>query len=271
MKKPLTILSYIFLWLAGLSLSSAAAQAPYTPQPGSVERKAIMDALRAGLEAFPHSADPDFAYRRQDVGVPADLPVRFVVHHLKVKEGWAWAEVDVKDYCCATLYALLRREERGWAVQGMVNPLYVVCPDPDRGDPVVQQFIYEKFAEKFPLLPRDIFPDVPADLSPILKNINEGLVRNGLVVDGSLVFFVRYFKRKGDWAWLKVQPRNAEGTLITEELEGLVHLEDGRWILKAAVPCCGECEEDPDCAAGRYPKKVMRLFPKAPKEIFPSP
>lgn len=265
MRNWLRILAYILMVLDVLSFS-AAAQSPYTPQPASIERKAIMDALRAGLKTFPDPSDPDFAYKREDVRVPAGVPVSFLVHHLKIKDGWAWAEVDVKDYCCAPLHALLRQEDPGWTVKGMVNALYVMCPDPDRDGPVVQQFIYRKFAERFPHAPRDIFPEVPGELSRILKDLEKGM---GL--DGPLVYFVRDFKKKDDWAWLKAQVRTADATGMLEELECLVHREQGQWAVKACVPCCGECEEDPDCAAGRYPKKVMRLFPQAPKEIFPSP
>ena len=56
------------------NLPAAADSGPeaYTPQPGSAERKAILDALRMWVNQQYH------------------LDVVFVVKHLKVKNGYAW-------------------------------------------------------------------------------------------------------------------------------------------------------------------------------------
>lgn len=249
--------------LEGMNLS-AAAQAPYTPQVGSADRTAVMDALRAGLKTFPDFAGSGFSYKRNDVRPPADMPVRFIVRHLKIKEPWAWAEVDVKDYCCAPLHALLCREKGEWTVKGIVNPLYVVCPDSGGRAPVVQEFIYGEFRKKFPSVPKELFPEIPAEVSTVLKDIEKHVEP-----DGPWVYFVRYFKRKDDWAWVHVEPRSEDGQSILEPLQCLVHKESDRWVAKAVTPCCDECAADPDCAAGKYHRKVMQWFPQAPKEIFP--
>ncbi len=55
-----------------LGYGPARAGSAYTPKPGSAERKAIMDALRAPV--------------MQDLG----QRVVFVVQHLNVKDGWAF-------------------------------------------------------------------------------------------------------------------------------------------------------------------------------------
>lgn len=261
----LRTLVYILLVFGGMRVS-AAGQAPYTPRPGSAERTAILDALRTGLKTFPDSPGLGFEYRREDVRLPEDIPITFIVHHLKMKEGWAWAEAEVKDYCCAPIHALLRRQEGGWSVQGMVNPSYVVCPESGEYGPVVQKFIYGEFRKKFPSVPPDVFPDVPEELPWILRDIEKNMR-----VDGPLVYFVRYFKRKGDWAWLEAHPRSADAKWILEPMKCLVHRERDRWAVRVMSPCCGECADDPDCAAGRDHRKVMRRFPQAPKDIFPSP
>ena len=54
------------------TFSAFAQTAVYTPKPGSPERKQIMDALRAPVEA---------ALKKS---------VEFKVDHLKVKNGWAF-------------------------------------------------------------------------------------------------------------------------------------------------------------------------------------
>src|ERR1700741_5470738 len=75
----------------------AAAQV-HTPPPGSVERRAILDALRADMRRF----DPK--------------PVVFVVRHLRVRGGWAWLEVNPQSPDGRSRYepegALMRRGER---------------------------------------------------------------------------------------------------------------------------------------------------------------
>lgn len=261
--RRLKTLVYVLFVLEALSLP-AGAREPYNPQPGSADRKVIMDTLRAGLKTFPDSSGPDFSYKREDIKQPADMPLRFVVHHLKIKEPWAWAEVDVVDYCCAPLYALLRKEESGWQIQGLMNALYVICPEYGDHGRVVQKFVYGEFQRKFPSVPKDVFPEIHAELSTVLKDIEKHM---GL--DGSFVYFVRFFKSKEGWAWVRAEPRSHDARSLLEPLECLVHKEKDRWVVKAVTPCCGDCEADPDCAAGRYHRKVMRWFPQAPKEIFP--
>lgn len=85
-----------------LALSGAPSRAgddAYTPKPGSAERKAIMDAMRA-------------------VG---DVPDRkFVVRHLKVQSGWAWLVADPQSADGKSHYeretALLADQGQGWTL-----------------------------------------------------------------------------------------------------------------------------------------------------------
>lgn len=65
--------------LMGIAMTNANAQnAPHTPQPGSAERKAILDAARAPAE--------------KDL----DKPVRFVVDKLNVLDGWAFLSAEMR-------------------------------------------------------------------------------------------------------------------------------------------------------------------------------
>uniref|UniRef100_A0A831ZRP8 Uncharacterized protein n=1 Tax=Desulfacinum infernum TaxID=35837 RepID=A0A831ZRP8_9BACT len=252
--------------LAGARGLSASGNAPYTPPPGSVERKAIMESLRAGLRLFPESYSLDFQYKRGDVGVRGDFPIIFMVRHLKIKDGWAWAEVDVKDYCCASTHALLRKEETRWTVKALVNPMYAACEESGDDCILIQRYIYERIRKKFPTVPSDIFPNIDPELIKVLMDIND---TSHSLAPGGFVYFVQEFRKKDGWAWLKAELRNGDGTAHFEPLACLVHHENGTWRVKASTPCCGECEEDPECAAGMYHRKIMRLFPSAPKEIFP--
>jgi hypothetical protein len=78
----------------------AAADA-YTPPPGSAERRAIFDALRADMQ------------RRHG------LTLRFTTRHLAVAGAWAWTVVDPEDDAGGrheTVAVLLRSGADGWRV-----------------------------------------------------------------------------------------------------------------------------------------------------------
>jgi hypothetical protein len=82
-----------------LAVPALAQQGLHTPAPGSSERKAIMDAMRA-------------------IG---DLPDRvFVVKVLRVANGWAWLSVNPQSPDGKQRYepesALLHNGDYGWTV-----------------------------------------------------------------------------------------------------------------------------------------------------------
>lgn len=80
----------------------AQADSAHTPARGSAERKAIMDALRAHRRQFDAQ------------------PVIFVVQHLRVQRGWAWATVAPQSPDGRSRYeeesSLLRLRAGRWAV-----------------------------------------------------------------------------------------------------------------------------------------------------------
>jgi hypothetical protein len=79
----------------------APAADPHTPPPGSAERRAIFDALRADMQ------------RRHG------YILHFTARHLAVAGGWAWADVDPEDDAGGryeSVAALLRRGSEGWRV-----------------------------------------------------------------------------------------------------------------------------------------------------------
>lgn len=77
-------------------------QGAYTPSAGSVERKAILDALRVEMA-------------RND-----SRELTFVVQYLKVHNGWAWVTVNPQSPSGDQRYesesALLRKRRGGWRV-----------------------------------------------------------------------------------------------------------------------------------------------------------
>ena len=90
-----------FIMAAGESMPGHQASAR-TPLPGTVERRAILDALRAEILRL-HK-----------------LKVIFVVAHLKVRDGWAWVQTRPQSKDGVNHYedvaALLRKEGGAWGV-----------------------------------------------------------------------------------------------------------------------------------------------------------
>jgi hypothetical protein len=104
-------LSVCFLLAIGLGTPAVAApderaEAPsmvvLTPAPGSAERRAILDALRAELRRW------------------HEVEVAFVVDRLRVARDWAWVETRPQSPDGQSQYedvsALLRREQGRWRV-----------------------------------------------------------------------------------------------------------------------------------------------------------
>ncbi len=120
----------------GLPLTAPGAPADvatpsHTPTPGSPERRALLDALRAELRSW------------------QGLDAIFVVDWLKVANGWAWAQARPQSRDGLSHYedvsALLRFEQGHWRV------LELIGPDDDE----VQR--------RFPAAPAAIFPARRAD------------------------------------------------------------------------------------------------------------
>jgi hypothetical protein len=130
----------IVLLLAVMFLIQAAgtvfAEGAVTPPVGSLERKAIMNTLRADL--------------RENFGIEAV----FVVKWLKLQDGWAWAETEPQSRDGRNHYepflALLNKCEGVWVI-AEVPPL-------EEDSPPVDDAYFSGLIEKFPGLPRDVFP-----------------------------------------------------------------------------------------------------------------
>jgi hypothetical protein len=199
--------------------------APTTPPPGSRERRAILDAVRAELS---HLTGPDLV---------------FVVATLRVREGWAWIEAAPQSRDGANRYedvtALLRKADGRWVVQ-LLGPCGE-AQDPDSGceedtDP-------EGLRERFPTLPPDLVPHAGA---PPANPVREGA--RGATADGCTP--PRLVRSPRDWRGVFAEldwtpPRGSPPGWSTPSgdlrIPGTVILESGQ------IPRDPSCLERDEC------------------------
>ena len=138
----LLLILCVGLWLNGYGVMAQDQNALHTPAKGSAERKAIMDALR------------------DEYLKGSGQRVIFEVNHLKVHQGWAWADVTPLDDKGKPVGEggpnLLHYEKGAWLVADLSgipddpnNPLGPMDPTP--------RYI-KNLQKKFPGVPADIFP-----------------------------------------------------------------------------------------------------------------
>lgn len=129
------------LFLTGLAVlapspvraAQTIAQTPHTPPPGSVERKAILAAMRMKIKEL-HGLD-----------------VVFVVRAMNVSGGWAWVHTLPRSTDGLSRYedfsALLHNESRGWRIAEIASA------EPDNPD------YFTKLVRRFPSAPSSIFSE----------------------------------------------------------------------------------------------------------------
>jgi len=130
----------LFLTVIGTAVVYAEDLVPPRSSP---ERKAILDTLRKELEGSGESK----------------VRIVFVVRHLKMKNGWAWASTDPQSPDGTKMYepveALLHKKAGSWQLATM-RPSFGECEDdPECGDDVRY---YHAVRKQFPEAPSSIFP-----------------------------------------------------------------------------------------------------------------
>lgn len=126
--------------LAALCLCTSlhAADSILTPPPGTPMRKAVLDALRLEVKRI-HGLD-----------------VVFVVRHLKVKDGWAWAHTLPQSPDGGRQYedvsALLQLQDDVWTV------VEIPCREEENPDCLTGPEYVLRLQERFPSVPLEIFP-----------------------------------------------------------------------------------------------------------------
>jgi hypothetical protein len=134
----LLILMSLFCAVANLPAAADSDAETYTPQPGSAERKAILDALREWVKEQHH------------------MEVIFVVRHLKVKNGYAWVHTLPQSKDRANMYedisALMKRD------QGMWRVAEIPCVEEENPDCIGDPGYFDGLKQRFPEMPEDILP-----------------------------------------------------------------------------------------------------------------
>lgn len=116
-----------------------AAVGSLTPDPGSSERKAVLEVLRSKVREL-HEID-----------------VVFVVRKLNVRNGWAWVETLPQSADGTGRYeefsALMRKKGGRWCI------LEIPCSEPDNPDCIDSPGYFLKMKKRFPGLPHEILPE----------------------------------------------------------------------------------------------------------------
>jgi hypothetical protein len=124
-----------FSFVAVLCCVSALLAKPYSPRPGSAERKAILDALRVPIQR------------------EAGQTIVFYGVNIKVEKGWSWVSAISKDKTGKKLplgdlatQGLLHKVKGRWRVEhwGVSGDISVVCAA----------------AKAYPQAPRSLFGSV---------------------------------------------------------------------------------------------------------------
>jgi len=101
----------------------------FTPAPGSVERKAILDVMRKKVREL------------------HELDVVFVVRSMKVCKGWAWVQTQPRskdgDSRYEDFYALLQRVKGTWTI------VEIPCTEPDDPECIDSPGYFRKLASRF--------------------------------------------------------------------------------------------------------------------------
>ncbi len=109
----------------------------YTPPKGSVDRVAIMDALRAEVKHY-HKID-----------------IIFKVQYLKVKNGWAWIAALPMSRDGQSNYedvtALLHNKKGAWIVEELV------CTEAETPGCIDDPNFFKDLKKKYPQVPSEIF------------------------------------------------------------------------------------------------------------------
>jgi len=80
-------------------------------------------------------------------------------------------------------------------------------------------------------------------------------------------FVITYLKVKDNWAWIQTRPQSPGGKNRYEDIPALLNEVNGTWRV-CEIPCIEP--DNPDCLGAKdFFKRLQRLFPDAPREIFP--
>jgi hypothetical protein len=139
MRKTGTLFIMLILCAAvRLTAQDCPGQQAYTPDRGTQERKAVLDALR------------------EEVYGMHGIRVVFVVRYMKVCDGWAWVHTQPRSADGKEQYedilALIGRSGDDWQV------LEIPCVEEENPDCINSENYFEGLKKRFPGLPANILP-----------------------------------------------------------------------------------------------------------------
>ncbi len=136
---PVKSLILCFILLLGLSAIAQGADSSLTPQRGDPLRTQVLDGLRSEVKRM-HGLD-----------------VVFVVEHLRVKDGWAWAHTLPQSRDGQNHYedisALLQLKDGVWKV------VEIPCGEVDNPECLDGPEYFKVLLKRFPSIPTEIFPE----------------------------------------------------------------------------------------------------------------
>ena len=88
-----------------------------------------------------------------------------------------------------------------------------------------------------------------------------------------VLYQVHYVKVHNGWCWIDTTPQDKQGHATAEGGPNLLHFEGGTWKVMDLSKVTADPKDplgDMDASPG-YIKNLLKVFPGAPRDIFPKP
>ena len=115
----------------------------------------------------------------------------------------------------------------------------------------------------------DVVAHTPSKGSPERQAILDALRGDSRDV----LYQVHYVKVHDGWCWVDTTPQDKQGHATAEGGPNLLHFDGGTWKVMDLSKVAADPKDplgDMDASPG-YIKNLLRVFPGAPRDIFPKP
>lgn len=261
------------LGLALAACVSALPAAPKTPAVGTNERKEIMDALRMLRAVEAHAAT-------------ARAPIIFKVHALMVDGDNAIAEVTPATEGFSRSFPrqlafLHRGGDEPWGVVRSGDPVDASWATRFVADGNSQfRNLWNAYRGSAPSPEGTMNADQPIvtvlkegdpDRAAILKIVRaQPLIAAMSKELGKEIILGKIdLKKGGDWAWIKANPRVADGSWQGEPLIHLLRKRGGNWQIADGIPDTVLSADEPDAAYTTWRANLLKKNPTLPAGLVP--
>ena len=142
--------AFAVLITSAVSMGIARSEETYTPKPGSEERRKIMDVMRRSFYN-----DRISAAKNKD-------GLLFIVHHLKVKDGWACVLVTPtksEKIFGEPMWELLRKIDTRWVDVDYFDQARPYKDEIEAQNALdMEDWVVRRLLDAFPSCPPEIFP-----------------------------------------------------------------------------------------------------------------